>query len=212
MAGRIIGRITGGLVGWLVSLAPLVLVNALAFATVLSPDVIPIAGGAALIAGIALGGLAAGLVGSRRGDGWGGVVASAFAATLFAASLVGLMYLLRARHVLPYLLEEHPVRADAAIGFVALLVLAVGAGVGLFSANRSQRLAGERAATAQGSRPMERRPSGPASHPYPRSGAMSGPPRPPAPPQGYRGPRESGPYAKDSRSREQSSHEQSSRW
>lgn len=206
------GRIIGGLSGWLISLAPLILVNALTLVTALSPDLIPIAGGASLIAGIALGGLAAGLIGGRRGDGWGGVVAGGIAAALFAASLIGLMYLLRAQHVLPYLLEQHPVRAMGAIGFVACLVVALAAGVGAFSARRSNQMAAERAAALRTRSASGRQPSGPTPQQYPRSGPYSGPPRSPMPPPHYRGPRESDPYAPPRQPRERSSREQSSRW
>ncbi len=131
-------RIVGGLGGWLMSLAPLVIVNALAFATAIDPSVVPIAGGVALIVGIALGGLLAGLLGGRSG-GWGGAVAGAIAAALFAATLIALMYDLRAQHQLPYLLALHPLRAMGAIGFIACLVMAVATLAGIAPGRRRAR-------------------------------------------------------------------------
>ncbi len=142
-------RIIGGLSGWLLSLAPLALVNALAFTHLIQPADTPLAGGAALLAGIALGGIVAGLLGGRRGGGWGGTVAGMIAGALFAGSLIGLMYLLLAQNVLPYLLALHPVRAMGAIGFVACILMIVAAGFGLVSGRRAERMAVEQMAAAQ---------------------------------------------------------------
>lgn len=202
-------RIVGGLGGWLASLAPLIVVNALSLVTTISPDVISIAGGAGLIAGIALGGLIAGLLGGKRGAGWGGAVAGAIAAALYSATLIGLMYALRAQSQLPYLLALHPVRTMGAIGFVACLVMALAAGVGAMIGSRQARRAAERTSVAQSGRPSGQRPSGPVSPPYMRPGEsgrpsrVSRPAQPPVPVQ--RGPRESRPGATGSR-------ERSSRW
>ena len=203
-------RIVGGLGGWLASLAPLVVVNALALVTTISPEVISIAGGAGLIAGIALGGLTAGLLGARRGAGWGGTVAGAIAAALVTATLLGLMYVLRARDQLPYLLALHPVRTIVAIGFVACLLMAVAAGVGAFAGSRQERRAEWSLASRSSS---GRQPSGPVSGSSTRPNAdgrapresarLSRPAQPPLPPQ--RGPRESRPGAAGSYTRERSS-------
>ena len=131
-------RIVGGLCGWLLSLAPLALVNALAFSTTLDPSVIPLAGSVALLGGIALGGLAAGLLGGRRGAGVAGaILAGAIAAMLYVAALIALMYTLRAQSQLPYLLALHPIRTMAAIGFLGFLLLSVAAGVGALKGRRS---------------------------------------------------------------------------
>ena len=158
-ADQMAGRIVGGLSGWLVSLAPLVIVNVVALITVLDPGVITLAGGAGLLLGIALGGVTAGLLGGRRGGGgWGGFVAGALAAALFAATLIALLYLLKAEHQAPYLLALHPLRTIGAIGFVASLVMVVAASVGALAGRR------QRARTAQGTdRGTDRRASGPAS-------------------------------------------------
>ncbi len=200
-------RIVGGIGGWLASLAPLVVVNALALVTAISPDVISLAGGAALIVGIALGGLTAGLLGGKRGA-WGGTVAGAIAAVLFAASLIGLVYALHAQHQLPNLVELHLLRAIGAIGFIACLILAVAAGVGVLAGGRQARMAAERAPVAPPARMPGRRPAAP---PYVRPGEGAWPPHDPArmsqhAQPGYRGQRDSRP------SRESQSRERSSRW
>lgn len=182
-------RIVGGLGGWLVSLAPLVIVNALAFTTAIDPGIIPIAGGAALVLGIALGGLLAGALGGRRGGGaWGGTVAGAIAALLFAASLVALMYALRAQHQLPYLLALHPIRAMGAIGFIASLVMLGAAAVGALSGRRGARPVTKSAVATQAARAsMTERAPGVSSRPSRRPSEGDWPlrdaPRPPHPSQ-----------------------------
>lgn len=143
-------RIVGGLTGWLMSLAPLVIVNVLAFTGVIQPGDTAIAGGVGLLAGIALGGMVAGLLGGRRGAGGrGGATAGVITGALYAGSLVGLMYALREQHVLPYLLAQHPVRAIGAIGFVACILMIIAAMTGAASGRRSERIAIDQMAAAQ---------------------------------------------------------------
>lgn len=187
-------RIVGGLSGWLVSLAPLVIVNVLALVTAINPGFVPIAGGAGLGLGIALGGLTAGLLGARRGGaGWGGSIAGAIAAALVAGTLIAIMYGLRAQHQLPYLLALHPIRAMGAIGFIACLVMGVAALVGALSGRRQTRHAARAALAARPKGVSDRRPAGSASQPYAR------PERP-----SQRNPRDSR-YPAESHTRERSS-------
>lgn len=158
-------RILGGLSGWLVSLAPIVAVNVLAFTGVISPNDVAIAGGLALLLGIALGSWLAGALGGRSGPGLGGVVAGVITAALFSGTLIGVMYLLRAQHQLPYLLALHPIRTTGAIGFVACLILCVAAVSGAASSRRAERRAVEQMAAAQraygvASQPRARQPEG----------------------------------------------------
>ena len=164
-------RIVGGLSGWLMSLAPLVIVNVLALVTAINPGLVPIAGGAGLGLGIALGGLTAGLLGARRGGaGWGGSIAGAIAAALVAGTLIAIMYGLRAQHQLPYLLALHPIRAMGAIGFIACLVMGVAALVGALSGRRQAHRAELTTQAALAARPARvpsgQRPAGPTSQPY----------------------------------------------
>ena len=100
----IVARIAGGaMAGWLLSLAPLIVVNALSLTNgAVDPSSTALAGAGALALGIALGGLAAGLIGGRRG----GAIAGAIAGALYAASLIGLMYALRAQGNLPNLVAS----------------------------------------------------------------------------------------------------------
>lgn len=163
-------RIMGGLGGWLGSLAPLVIVNLLAFTTAIDPGALSIAGGVALVVGVALGGLLAGLLGGKRGAGWGGTLAGVIAAILFAATLVALMYILRAQNNLPYLLALHPIRALGAIAFLAGLVAGVAALVGAFSGRRREARWQAQLARAS-ARTTPRRPS----QPYARPGAAQPP-------------------------------------
>lgn len=205
MAKRIMWWLIGGLCGWLISLAPLVGVNALAFTVTVSPGLIPILGAGGLLLAIALGGLIAGLLGGRGGDVWDSGLAGLIAAALFAGSLLELINALSARNELPYLIANHLIRTEVAIGFIACLILAVAAGVGAISARRRERIALEAA------RNQPRRPSGPASQPYPRAG-MGGASRPPVrasqPSPDYRDPRERMPYE----AAERSSRERTPRW
>jgi hypothetical protein len=198
IAKRIMWILVGGLCGWLVSLAPLIGVNALAYTVAVSPGLIPIMGAVGLLLAIALGGLTAGLLGGRSGGVWNSALAGLLAAMLFAGSLIVLINTLSARHELPYLLVYHAIRTRVAIGFIACLLLAVAAGVGAIFARR-ERIAEE----TKRSRP--RRPSDPAPQPYTRSG-MGDAGRPPVrgsqPTPGYRGPRERAPYEAERHSRE----------
>jgi hypothetical protein len=168
-------RIVGGLGGWLGSLAPLVIVNLLAFTTAIDPGLLSLAGGVALVVGVALGGLLAGLLGGKRGAGWGGVMAGAIAAVLFATTLAALMYALRAQNDLPYLLALHPLRALGAIAFLACLVAGVAALVGAIAGRRREARWQTQLARAS----ARTTPRGP-SQPYPRPGA----PQPPNPGRG----------------------------
>lgn len=197
-------RIVGGLGGWLGSLAPLVIVNILAFTTALDPSVIPIAGGVALLLGIALGGALAGLLGGKRGAGWGGAIAGAIAATLLAGTLIALGLYLRAQDQLPYLLALHPIRTVGAIGFIACLVMVIGALVGAVTGSREEPRAAVAASVAA------RRPAMSASRPYPPSGVQRGPSRPVAPSQPS--PRGAGASRETRRIAESRPRERSPRW
>jgi hypothetical protein len=188
-------RIVGGLSGWLGSLAPLVIVNILAFTTALDPSVVPIAGGAALLLGIALGGSLAGLLGGRRGAGWGGsVIAGAIAAALLAGTLIALGVYLRAQHQLPYLLALHPIRTVGAIGFIGCLVIGIAALVGAVAGRRDEPRATAAASVAA------RRPAMSASRSYPPSGVQ----RAPTPPSQRGGASRETRRIAESRPREQS--------
>ena len=129
-----VARITGGaMAGWLLSLIPLIVVNALSLTNgAVDPSSTALAGAGALALGIALGGLAAGLIGGRRGGG----IAGAIAGALYAASLIGLMYALRAQGNLPNLVASHPIRTMGALVFIGALDAGVAIGISLLMGRR----------------------------------------------------------------------------
>jgi hypothetical protein len=172
-------RIGGGLMGWLGSLTPLVIVNLLAFTMAMDPGLVSILGGLALALGVALGGLLAGLLGGRRGASWGGAVAGFIAAALLAATLVAVGYVLDARGQLPYLLALHPIRALGATIFLACLVAGVAALTGWLSARRREARWQTQLARAT-ARTTPRNPSRPSSRPGAGSRPLRDPRQPPA--------------------------------
>lgn len=118
-------RIWGGIAGWLVAILPLLAVNALEyFGIYYFPDPV-LAGLAALIAGLALGGIVAALVGKRRGGMPGAVISGVLAAVLYSVSLIGLLFAARSLDAMPALITGHPLRVSAAILFFAALMLLV---------------------------------------------------------------------------------------
>lgn len=205
MAKRIMWGLIGGLGGWLLSLVPLVGVNALAYTITVSPDLIPIMGASGLLLAIVLGGLAAGMLGGRGGGVWDSALAGLIAAALFAGSLREFINILSGRNELPNLVADHLIRTEVAIGFIACLMLAVAVGAGAFFARRRQRIAEEAERMRQ-----RRPPSGPGQQPYPRAG-MGGASRPPTrasqPTPDDREPRERTPYEA-----ERQSHARTPRW
>lgn len=118
-------RIWGGIAGWLMAILPLLGVNALEyFGVYYFPDPV-FAGLAALIAGLALGGIVAALIGKRRSGMPGAVISGVLAAILYSVSLIGLLFAARSLDALPALITEHPLRVSAGILFFAALMLLV---------------------------------------------------------------------------------------
>lgn len=118
-------RIWGGIAGWLVAILPLLAVNALEYFSIYYfPDPV-LAGLAALVAGLALGGIVSALVGKRRGGMPGAVTSGVLAAVLYSVSLIGLLFAARSLDALPALITGHPLRVSAAILFFAALMLLV---------------------------------------------------------------------------------------
>lgn len=116
-------RIWGGIAGWLVAILPLLAVNALEyFGIYYFPDPV-LAGLAALVIGLALGGIVAALVGKRRGGMSGAAISGVLAAVLYSVSLIGLLFAARSLDALPSLITEHPLRVSAGILFFAALML-----------------------------------------------------------------------------------------
>jgi hypothetical protein len=198
-------RVAGGIIGWLVSVVPLVAVNVLDNAGVYYfPDPVLVAA-VALVGGLLLGGVVAGWAGGRGRQGSGGpLAAGTIAGGLFAVSLITLLFVARSLYDLPTVLAEHPLRASAAVLFCAALLLLVALLAGAVTGRRAAAVASvaparsapvtsaarQRAAGVSG-------PRGPwADAPYPRDGraAPNSVPAPryaqdprdtPAPPSGW---------------------------
>jgi hypothetical protein len=195
-------RILGGIVGWLLSVAPLLAVNAVDyFGVYYFPDPF-VAGAIALVAGLLLGGITAGLIGGRarnaggpRGAGVTGIVA----ATLYAVSVFGLLEAARAFDALPQAVTEHPIRAGLGILFLAALLVLVTLVTGVLARKPAETPAASAKTPAQPARPGSAqrvpgtsRPAGPVygQPPYapPRYGDAAPPSRPASPrPSGPQG-------------------------
>jgi MFS family permease len=128
-----LARIVGGLVGWIVSVSPLILVNILGALGVLSWDDAFIASAVALLAGPLLGGLVAGYLAvrpereTRSGARAAGLAGGLVAALYFLSVLCLVVFALRPETI-PATLQEHPLRSSLAVLALAIFALsAVGA-------------------------------------------------------------------------------------
>lgn len=116
----------GAFVGWLLALAPLIVINVISLeSSVIDPSATALVGIVVLALGVILGGLAAGLIGGRRG----GLFAGPIAGLLFAGSLTGLRYWLDAQGRLPSLLVAHPIRTLGALLFLGAIIAGLAVGV-----------------------------------------------------------------------------------
>lgn len=206
-------RILGGITGWLLGVAPLLAVNAVDyFGIYYFPDPF-VAGAIALVAGLLLGGIAAGLIGGRSretgGGAWGAGTTGLVAAALYAVSVIALMEAARAFDALPFAVTEHPIRVSLGILFLATLLLLVALVTGVFVGRlaeapathvttRSQPARRMSAPNAQSMpnaprQPGTSRPGGPAYGPPPSSPYAQPHYGDAAPPSRPAGPRPSGP-------------------
>jgi hypothetical protein len=123
-----LARIVGGVLGWLASVTPLIVVNIFGALGVLSWDEAFVVSAIALIAGPALGGLVAGYVaghpqraaasGARAAGLAGGIVAA-----LYFLSVLGLVIFALRPETIPSTVQEHPLRASLAIIALAIFAL-----------------------------------------------------------------------------------------
>jgi hypothetical protein len=177
-----LARIVGGLLGWIASVTPLIVVNIFGALGVLSWDDAFVVSALALIAGPILGGLVAGYVaghpdratasGAREAGVVGGI-----AAALYFVSIMGLVIFALRPETIPATLQEHPLRsmlAVIALAIFALFAVGVAFFVGAWFDRRADEVAYEsytakmRALNIQkapnASRPAASRPaSGPAT-------------------------------------------------
>ncbi|HLJ81462.1 MAG TPA: hypothetical protein VKT52_08255, partial [Ktedonobacterales bacterium] len=166
-----------------------------------------VAGAIALVAGLLLGGIAAGLIGGRSreagGGAWGAGTTGIVAAALYAVSVIALMEAARAFDALPFAVTEHPIRVSLGILFLATLLLLVALVTGIFAGRLTEAPASHVPTRSQPPRrvsaPNAPRPPGTSR---PGEPAYGPPPAPPyaqprygdaAPPSRPAGPRPSGP-------------------
>jgi hypothetical protein len=183
-----LARIVGGLLGWIASVTPLIVVNIFGALGVLSWDDAFVVSAAALIAGPILGGLVAGYVAghpdraSTSGAREAGV-AGGIAAALYFLSIMGLVIFALRPETIPATLQEHPLRSTLAVIALAIFALfAVGVAffVGAWFDRRADRVAYESYTAKMRALHIQKAPN--ASRPA-ASGSASGP----ATPQGSPG-------------------------
>lgn len=121
-------RIVGGLLGWIASVTPLIVVNIFGALGVLSWDDAFIASAVALLVGPLLGGLVAGYLVSRPGRQMtsrarAAALAGALVAALYFLSVLGLVVYALRLETIPATLQEHPLRAALAITALAIFAL-----------------------------------------------------------------------------------------
>ena len=171
-------RVVGGLLGWIASVTPLIVVNIFGALGVLSWDDAFVVSAIALIAGPILAGLVAGYVAghpdraSASGAREAGV-AGGIAAALYFVSIMGLVIFALRPETIPATLQEHPLRSTLAVIALAIFALfAVGVAffVGAWFDRRADEVAYEsytakmRALNVQKA-PNTSRPAAPASRP-----------------------------------------------
>jgi hypothetical protein len=174
-----LARIVGGLLGWIASVTPLIVVNIFGALGVLSWDDAFIVSAVALIAGPLLGGLVAGYIAGRPGQQAktsGARVASlagGLVAALYLLSVLGLVIYALRPETIPATLQEHPLRSTLAVialAIFALSAVAVAFFVGAWFDRHTYQVAYEsytakmRALNAQKA-PNASRPATPASGP-----------------------------------------------
>jgi MFS family permease len=207
-----LARIVGGLLGWVASVTPLIVVNIFGALGVLSWDDAFVVSAIALIAGPILGGLVAGYVAGhpQRASASGAReagVAGGIAAALYLLSIMGLVIFALRPETIPTTLQEHPLRSALAVIALAIFALfAVGVAffVGAWFDRRADEVAYEsytakmRALNVQKA-PNASRPAAPASGPAtsPGSSMRDWRERAQTPTQGGYGGYSSGPRRED---------------
>lgn len=179
--------IAGGVAGWFAAVAPLLGVNIAGYANVFDTETAVIAGAAALVGGILLGGIVAGLVAGRAsaqraGGATATLPAGGAAGALYVISLVSVVVVATRMNAAPAVVVDHPIRITVAIlclGAILLgVALLVGMLVGRFGATPAP--AAQSATRAQGQQNMARpqtpsaprhgqNPGQPVRNPYPDS-------------------------------------------
>src|SRR5262249_44793965 len=132
--------IGAGIAGWLAGLLPLVGVNVVAYNGLFGYEVPVTPGAFALLGGILLGGLVAGLIAGRQGQSLRAPApARGCAALLYVGSVIALVYGTGYLDAAPAFIAAHPERLAVATGFCGALLFAITFLVGGFTA-RSARI------------------------------------------------------------------------
>lgn len=140
-------RMLGGLLGWLVALLPLAAVNLANLAALFSFQESVLAGGLAIVIGLLLGGVVAGLMGGRqrpayRGGSVGGAAAGGVGALLYLVTVFVLLAITSSANSTPLLLQDDlggVLWMLTALAFVALLFVALATGAGLLAGRRAPK-------------------------------------------------------------------------
>lgn len=138
-------RMLGGLLGWLVALLPLAAVNLAHLAALFSFQESVLAGGIAIVIGLLLGGVVAGLMGGRQrptcqGGSVGGAGAGGFAALLYLVTVFVLLAVASYANSTPLLLQDDlrgVLWMLTALAFIALLFIAIATGAGALAGRRA---------------------------------------------------------------------------
>ena len=202
-------RIWGGIAGWFLGVAPLLAVNAIDYFGIYYFPNPFLVGSIAILAGLLLGGIVAGVIGSRSTTTGGGAIGAAttgiVAAALYAVSVIGLMEAARSFDALPLAVSEHPIRISLGILFIAALLLLVALITGVLAGKPAKENSAFRAQPARPlagpSAPRAAQSSGAASGIPPYAQPRYGEPAPPSRPASPRStdPRRQSPDAFDPR-------------
>lgn len=130
-------RISGGIAGWLIGVVPLIVVNILDYQGLFAFQDAVVAGLVALIGGILLGGIVAGLLGGRAGGVLAATTSGAIAAMLYAVTLIGLVIGTGVLDTASPLIALHPLRISMALLFLATILLAIAIATGAIVGRRT---------------------------------------------------------------------------
>ncbi len=150
--------IVGGIAGWLAAMAPLLGVNIAGYANVFDSNTAVIAGAAALLGSILLGGLVTGLIAgrsspARTGGALATLPAGILAAFLYIISLITVVMVAIRVGAAPTVVAEHPLRISGAVVCLGAILLGMSLLIGVITGKRM----GQGASQAQAQTQIQRR-------------------------------------------------------
>lgn len=134
-------QLRDGVAGGLCAVLPLLAVNAMGYLGLLDTQEALLAGALALVGGPLLGGVVAGLLGSRTRRAIGAIEplrAGIVAGILYLATLLALVIVAAQIGAEPPILAEHPLRVGGAMICLATLLAAVALGIGALASRHSR--------------------------------------------------------------------------